>query len=86
MFYRWLAVKPQPTSESQIWAVISAHHGHRRRSRWHRHKVNSDGKTAVPETVLLTTFCPPMTTGGEELVVQPAGEIRFVVDCKIYLV
>jgi hypothetical protein len=28
-----------------------------------------------------TVFCPPMTTGAGELLLQTAGEIRFVVDC-----
>ena len=28
-------------------------------------------------------FCPPITTGAGELVVQTAGETRFVVDCKV---
>jgi hypothetical protein len=32
---------------------------------------------------LVTTFCPPMTTGAGELVVQADGEDRFVVDCKV---
>ena len=32
---------------------------------------------------LITTFCPPMTTGPGETVLQTAGETRFVVDCKM---
>ena len=32
---------------------------------------------------LITTFCPPMTTGAEEQVLQTAGETRFVVDCRV---
>jgi len=36
----------------------------------------------VPVIGLITTFCPPMTTGGEQLVVQ-TGEERFVVDCRV---
>ena len=32
----------------------------------------------------VTVFCPLMTTGAGELVAQIAGEIRFVVDCKVY--
>ena len=32
---------------------------------------------------MITTFSPPMTTGGEELVVQTADEPRFVMDCKV---
>src|SRR2546425_2224200 len=31
---------------------------------------------------LVTVSCPLTTTGGGELVVQTAGETRFVVDCK----
>ena len=37
----------------------------------------------LPEVGLITTFSPPMTTGGEELVLQTADEPRFVVDCKV---
>ena len=38
----------------------------------------------LPVMGLKTTFCPPMmTTGSEELVLQTAGETRFVVDCKV---
>ena len=32
---------------------------------------------------LVTVFCPLTTTGAGELVVQTAGETRFVVDCKV---
>ena len=32
---------------------------------------------------LITTFCPPMTTGQGESALQTAGETRFVVDCKV---
>ena len=43
------------------------------------------GKTAVgPEVGPTTTFCPPMTAGEGELVAQPPGEARFVVDCRAY--
>ena len=31
---------------------------------------------------MVTAFCPSMTTGPGETVVQTAGETRFVVDCK----
>jgi len=37
----------------------------------------------VPEIELVTAFWPFTTTGGGELVVQLAGETRFVVDCKV---
>ena len=37
----------------------------------------------VPVMGLITTFCPLMTTGAGELVVQTADEPRFVVDCKL---
>src|SRR6266851_9571115 len=36
----------------------------------------------VPETRLVTAYCPLTITGLEELVVQ-TGETRFVVDCKV---
>jgi len=32
---------------------------------------------------LVTVFCPLMTMGAGELVLQLAGEIRFVVDSKV---
>src|ERR1035437_8420771 len=32
---------------------------------------------------LVTAFCPLTTTGAGELVIQTAGETRFVVDCKV---
>ena len=32
---------------------------------------------------LITSFCPPMTIGPGETVVQTAGETRFMVDCKV---
>jgi len=37
----------------------------------------------VPEIRLVTVFRPSMTTGPGELVVQTAGETRFVVDCNV---
>lgn len=37
----------------------------------------------VPAMGLVTVFCPPMTTGAGEFVVQTTGEPRFVVDCKV---
>ena len=37
----------------------------------------------VPEMVLVTVFWPLTTTGAGEFVIQPAGESRFVVDCKV---
>ena len=37
----------------------------------------------APEMGLVTVFCPLTTTGAGELVVQTAGETRFVVDCKV---
>ena len=33
---------------------------------------------------LVTEFCPLMTTGPGETLVQTAAETRFVVDCKVY--
>ncbi len=33
---------------------------------------------------LVTVFCPLTTTGVGEFVVQTTGEIKFVVDCKVY--
>ena len=33
--------------------------------------------------VLVTVFWPLTTTGAGEFVIQPAGEVRFVVDCKV---
>jgi len=38
----------------------------------------------VPEIGLVTVFCPLMTTGTGELVVQTAEEPRFVVDWSMY--
>ena len=32
---------------------------------------------------LVTAFCPLTTTGAGELVIQTAGETRFVVDCYV---
>jgi len=32
---------------------------------------------------LVTVFRPAMTTGAGELLLQTAGETRFVVDCKV---
>ena len=32
---------------------------------------------------MVTAFCPLTTTGAGELVIQTAGETRFVVDCKL---
>jgi hypothetical protein len=37
----------------------------------------------VPEMGLVTAFWPLTTTGAGELVIQTAGETRFVVDCKM---
>ena len=37
----------------------------------------------VPETGLVTAFCPLTTTGPGETALQTAGETRFVVDCKV---
>src|SRR6266567_2704635 len=37
----------------------------------------------APVMGLVTVFCPAMTTGAGELVVQTAGETRLVVDCKV---
>ena len=34
---------------------------------------------------LVTVFCPAMTTGAGELVLQTTRETRFVVDCKMKL-
>jgi len=32
---------------------------------------------------LVTTFCPLMTTGAGDLVLQTAGELTLVLDCKV---
>ena len=32
---------------------------------------------------LVTVFCPLITTGAGEFVLQTTGETRFVVDCKV---
>ena len=37
----------------------------------------------MPETEFVTVFWPLTTTGAGELVVQAAGTIRFVVDCRV---
>gem|GEM_PF-2874190 len=37
----------------------------------------------MPETGLVTAFCPLTTTGAGETVLQTTGETRFVVDCKV---
>ena len=37
----------------------------------------------MPETELVTAFCPLTTTGPGETVLQTAGETRFVVDCRV---
>ena len=33
---------------------------------------------------MVTTFCPPTTTGDGETVLQTAAEPRFGEDCKVY--
>ena len=37
----------------------------------------------MPETGLVTAFCPLTMTGAGDTVLQTAGETRFVVDCKV---
>src|SRR5579863_9977962 len=37
----------------------------------------------APEMIFVTVYCPLTMTGATELPAQPAGDPKFVVDCKV---